>query len=83
MEIKVNSDKKTEIKFELVGEGHAFAKLLMHELLESKEVDIAHYKVAHPLLSNPEFYVKVKKGKPRNVVNKVLKSLKNKLSKLK
>jgi len=75
VEIKIHSKRKAEIEFELIGEGHAFAKLLMNKLLNTKDVDIAEYLVEHPLLSSPYFYVKVKKGDPKKIVSNAFASL--------
>lgn len=82
MEVKINSERKDVIDFELVGETHAFSKLLMHQLLQDKDVEVANYAIKHPLLSSPDFHVKVKKGEPRKVVLDALKALKKQTASL-
>ena len=45
-------------------------------LLEYEEVEFVEWKVAHPLISNPEFYVRVSKGNVKKVVKKAIEELK-------
>lgn len=70
MEIKILKETKNELEFEIVGEEHTFSNALQNFLNNRKEVVLASYKIKHPLLSNPQVYVKTKdlpmpKGKER------------------
>jgi len=65
-----------ELEFELQGEDHTFAGVLVTKLLGNKEVEIAQYDIPHPLIGQPTFYIKTKKGKPRDVLKTTLKDLK-------
>ena len=83
MEFEVKSEKKNELELELKGEDHTFSSLLVHQLLQDKDVDIAQYNIPHPLIGHPIFYVKTKQGKPRNAVKKALKEIKKQISEIK
>ncbi len=82
MKFVKKSEKDNEMVFELQGEDHSFSGLLVSALSEDKDVEQATYTIPHPLVGNPEFYLKTKKGKPKEVLKKVLKSLKKDLSSL-
>jgi DNA-directed RNA polymerase subunit L len=60
MEIKILKEAKNELEFEIVGEDHSFSNALQNFLNNRKEVVLASYKIKHPLLSNPQIYVKTK-----------------------
>ena len=74
------SEKANEMTFELQGEDHTFSGLLVSSLLEDKDVEEANYNIPHPLIGHPEFYLKVKKGKPREALKRTLKKLKKDLN---
>ncbi len=60
MEVKILKENKNELEFEIIGEGHTFCNALQNFLNNRKEVVLASYKIKHPLLSNPQIYVKTK-----------------------
>ncbi len=60
MEVKILKETKNELEFEIVGEDHTFPNALQNFLNNRKEVVLASYKIKHPLLSNPQIYVKTK-----------------------
>ncbi len=60
MEVKILKESKTELEFEIIGEGHTFCNTLQNFLNNKKEVVLASYKIKHPLLSSPQIYVKTK-----------------------
>jgi DNA-directed RNA polymerase subunit L len=60
MEVKILKENKNELEFEIVGEDHTFSNALQNFLNKRKEVVLASYKIKHPLLSNPQIYVKTK-----------------------
>jgi DNA-directed RNA polymerase subunit L len=70
MEVKILKETQNELEFEIIGEDHTFSNALQNFLNNRKEVVLASYKIKHPLLSNPQIYVKTKdmpipKGKER------------------
>jgi len=71
--LKINVLKKTdkELKIEIEGAGHSVCNLLQTKLLEEKNVDMAGYKIPHPLASNPVIYVRTKgAAKPEDALRK-------------
>ena len=82
MEYNVISDKKNELEFELKGEDHTFSNLLVNKLLENEDVEIANYKIPHPLVGSPIFYIRTKKESPKSVLKRSLEELKKDLKAL-
>lgn len=82
MDLHVISEKKNEMEFELKGEDATFSSLLVNQLLKNKDVEIAQYDIAHPLVGEPTFYVKTKTGKPRTIVLKAVREIKSSLKKI-
>ena len=76
------SDKSNELVFELEGEDDTFSGLLVAKLLEDSNVEEANYHIPHPLVGSPEFYIKTKKGTPKDALKKALKSLKKDMDSL-
>ncbi|TDA31411.1 MAG: DNA-directed RNA polymerase subunit L [Hadesarchaea archaeon] len=70
------------LRFKVVGEDHTLCNLLRKEMYEDENVEAAAYRIEHPLLSQPEFYLRVKRGKPEEALLKALKRLEGKLEKL-
>ena len=62
MEIKVIRENESELEFELAGENHTFCNVLRRALNQSEEVEAASYRIAHPLLSQPVVYLRVRAG---------------------
>ncbi len=60
MEVKILKETANELEFEIIGEDHTFSNALQNYLNERKEVVLASYKIKHPLLSNPQIYVRTK-----------------------
>lgn len=60
MKVKVLKKTANELKIEIEGTGHGLCNLLQTKLLEDKNVDMAGYDISHPLVSNPEIYVRTK-----------------------
>ncbi len=56
MEIKIKKESDKELEFEVIKE-KTILNPLKQKLLEYDEVEYAEWKVAHPLIANPEFYV--------------------------
>jgi len=81
MEVKIKKDNGKEIEFEVIGE-KTLLNPLKNRLLEYEEVEFAEWKVEHPLISNPEFYLRVKKGNAKDFLKKAIESLKKELQSL-
>ena len=78
MEFNVIEESKTKLIFELKSETHTFCNVLKKELQDSKGVEIATYKISHPLVGVPEFHLETKGVEPRKVLKSALASLKKK-----
>ncbi len=57
MEIQVLEQSQQKILFSLSGAGHTFSNNLKHELYADEAVEVAAYKVDHPLVSLPTFII--------------------------
>ncbi|MEA2053808.1 MAG: RpoL/Rpb11 RNA polymerase subunit family protein [Candidatus Thermoplasmatota archaeon] len=82
MEVVITKDKKKEFEFEIIGDS-TILNLLKKKLLENKDVDYAGWSIEHPLLSNPKFYVRVKKGEAKEIVKKVISDIKKDIEEVK
>ena len=78
MEFVVVEESKTKLVFDLRGETHTFANLLKEELLNTKSVTTASYRVDHPLTGVPRFLVETKGVEPRKALKEALASIKKK-----
>ncbi len=77
MEVELLEQEGSKIKFRIVGEGHTFSNILRKKLHEFENVETAAYNIEHPLLSDPEFYVKTEEGEsPKDLVVEAAESLK-------
>jgi len=75
MEVIVTKKTKKEFEFEIIGDKTIFNPL-KQKLLENKDVDYAGWNVEHPLLSNPIFCVRVKKGDAREALKNAIADIK-------
>ena len=75
MEIKVLTKTKNELEFEVIGE-KTILNPLKYKLLDDNKVTLADWRIDHPLLTNPRFFLKVKEGTPKTILLKAIKSLK-------
>ena len=78
MEFKILEESKTKLVFELQGETHTFCNVLKEELQQIKGVNIASYKISHPLVGVPQFHIETKSIEPRKALKEALASLKKK-----
>lgn len=78
MEFAVIEETKIKLVFDLRGETHTFCNLLKDELLNTKGVETATYRVDHPLTGIPRFLLETKAVEPRKVLKDALASIKKK-----
>jgi len=81
MEIKIKKETDKELEFEVIKE-KTILNPLKEKLLEFEEVEYAEWRVEHPLIANPEFYVRVSKGNVKEVVKKAIEELKKSIEEL-
>ena len=80
MELKVIEESKNKLVFELMGETHTFCNALKKELEDIKGVDLAVYKIDHPLVGVPKFQIQTKGIDPKKALKDALKAMKKKFS---
>jgi|AntRauTorckE6833_2_1112554.scaffolds.fasta_scaffold95453_2 DNA-directed RNA polymerase subunit L len=68
MELHVLEQSDERVTFALDGAGHTFSNNLKHELYNDKQVDIAAYKVDHPLTGTPTFIIQKDKAAKFNKI---------------
>lgn len=62
MPIKVLLQEGRELRLRMMGEGHTSLQLFRTRLNNHPKVDYANYFPGHPVLDEPEFYVRMQKG---------------------
>ncbi len=62
MEIRVMSESETVLELEVAGEDHTFCNLLREALSRDPRVEVASYRIEHPLVSQPVVFLQVKEG---------------------
>jgi len=75
MELNVLEESKKRIVFELKGETHTFCNALKEALWKIKGVEVASYRIDHPLLKVPKFVVETKGVDPREALKKAIAEL--------
>ena len=78
MEFTVIEESKAKLVFNLKGETHTFCNLLKDELLNTKGVVTASYRIDHPLTGTPRFLLETKGAEPRKALKEALASIKKK-----
>ena len=76
MKFNVLEESKDKLVFELEGETHTFCNMLKEALRNVKGVEIATYRIDHPLIGKPEFLIETKGVDPRKALQTALKSIK-------
>ncbi len=70
MEVKVVEMGENYLRLLVKGEDHTFLNLLQHYLLEDEDVVIAKYDIPHPLVGEPELFVKTNKKSPIEAIKR-------------
>lgn len=73
MQVKILNKTGKELKIEVRGEGHTFCNVIQKALLKDERVDLAGYRVPHPLTSSPVIYVRTKtRSKPETLLREAV-----------
>lgn len=75
MELKILEESKKRMVFELKGETHSFCNALKEALWKVKGVDMASYRIEHPLIKVPKFLIETKGIEPREALKKAIAEL--------
>ena len=77
MDLKTIKKTSKELEIEITGENETILNPITEVLLQDKDVDYASYMVDHPMSNKRRLYVRVKNGKPEDVLKKAIKQLEN------
>ena len=83
MEINILEESKKRMVFELKGEDHTFCNMLKESLWSVKGVDVASYRIEHPLVGVPKFLIETKGIEPRDALKKALAGIKKQATEFK
>jgi len=75
MELKTIKKTTKELELEITGEDETILNPITEVLLQNKDVEYASYLSDHPESNKRKLYVRVKTGKPEDVVKKAVKHL--------
>jgi len=75
MEFKTIKKTTKELELEITGENETILNPITEVLLQNQDVDFAAYMTDHPESPKRRLYVRVKKGKPEEILKKVVKQL--------
>jgi len=70
MELEIVNKDENSITIKIIGEDHTFCNALRKVLQSDEMVSAAAYSIEHPLLEQPKFYVKVKRGRPETALTR-------------
>ncbi len=70
MELKIIEMGKDYIRLVIKGEGHTYLNLLQHYLVEDEDVIVARYNIPHPLVGEPEIFVRTNKIDPLEAIKR-------------
>lgn len=74
-QLRVLGKEKNSITLEMLNYDNTVLRPLIDEILKDEQVDEARYYIKHPIIDNPEIYVRVKTGKPQAAVKRSIKRL--------
>ena len=72
---RVVEKDKDSMTLEMLNYDNALLRPIVEEILHDEQVDVSHYYIKHPVIDNPQIYVKVKTGKPQASVKRSIKKL--------
>jgi DNA-directed RNA polymerase subunit L len=75
MEVKTIKKTTKEIELEITGENETLLNPITEVLLAFDEVDFASYMTEHPESNKRKLYLRVKNGKPEEILKKAVKQL--------
>lgn len=79
MELKTLKKSTKELEIEVIGENETILNPITEVLLQNNDVEYASYLTDHPESMNRRLYIRVKKGKPEEILKKVVKELEDEI----
>jgi len=80
MELKTIKKSAKELEIDVIGEDETILNPITQALLQDKDVDYASYLTDHPDSNRRRLYLRVKKGKPEEILKKAVKQLEHELN---
>ena len=77
MDLKKIKKTSKELELEIVGENETILNPITQVLLKNEDVEYAAYMTDNPMSNKRRLYVRVKKGKPEEILKKAVKQLEN------
>ena len=81
MELKTIKKTKNELEIEVTDENETILNPITHILTENEDVDYAACITDHPLSNKRRLFIRVKKGKPDEILKKAVKQLEDEIKK--
>jgi DNA-directed RNA polymerase subunit L len=75
MELKTLNKSSKELEIEIIGETETILNPITEVLLQYDDVDYASYMADHPESKSRKLFIRVKKGKPEEILLKAVKQL--------
>ena len=79
MDLKTIKKTAKELELEITGETETLLNPISEVLLEYDDVDYASYMADHPESKKRRLYIRVKKGKPEEILKKAVKQLEDEI----
>lgn len=73
--LRVVSKDKNSITLEMLNYDNTLLRPLIEELLKDDQVEESRYYIKHPVIDNPQIFVRVKTGKPQAAVKRAIRKL--------
>ena len=80
MEINILKKTEKELELEIVDENETILTPITHLLTEHKDVEYAACIVDHPLSNKRRLFIRVTKGKPEELLKKIVKELEDEVN---
>ncbi len=83
MAVRIIKDEKNVLEIDLGDVDQSVAQLVVEKLNETKGVEFAAYKVAHPVVGTPYIIIKTKGANPAGLLEKKLEEIKKEVAEFK
>ena len=80
MDLKTIKKTSKELELEITGESETLLNPITQMLLQHSDVDFATYITDHPDSNKRRLYLRVKKGKPEDILKKTVKQLEDEIT---
>lgn len=80
MDLKTIKKTSKELELEITGENETILNPITQMLLQHNDVDFATYITDHPDSNKRRLYLRVKKGKPEDILKQTVKQLEDEIT---